>query len=464
MKLPRPNRFISLLFIIGLPIILLITAAIGLMDTPDSYLYFILAGYLKTGRIGWVAPFNYHKPQTLFGPVYGLFGSSVGSLIPNWGIAGLAFMQLLLILVGAIFVYVLLKKFVSRSWAAVGSLIFLVLPFNIIFGTLIMSEILTQFFVGLYIVILYYVVQKKSSWFKSAAPLVLIATIATLTRYAYLPLILLGIILCFYFVPKKVVDILCLAVSAGLLLWWVNFNHQTNGVWSLTVVAGRHVYNSAVYQSHLLPPNNAPITKIFLKYFHSRDNFWKPWWTNQNLFANDPKLPEWKIDQWYTQISLITILAHPVAFTWHVIKNVAALPGTVPYLRPNYIESYRTCDISVCHVPWIPPICQPPVLSCTAQKSWGTFIDFSNFAQPVVGSFFMILAFMGVIISIRKRSLFLLVTAGVFFIMYVSQAAMEVSEGRFLIPLYPMEALFITIALQWISQKTRHISKHASKT
>ena len=48
------KKFPFLLFIISLPVILLITVTIGLMDTPDSYLYFILAGYLRTGRIGWV--------------------------------------------------------------------------------------------------------------------------------------------------------------------------------------------------------------------------------------------------------------------------------------------------------------------------------------------------------------------------------------------------------------------------
>jgi len=458
------KKFPFLLFIISLPVILLITVTIGLMDTPDSYLYFILAGYLRTGRIGWVSPFNYYKPQTLFGPMYGLFGSYIAYLIPGWGVPILPFAQLSLILIAALFVYLLLRQFVSHTWAVIGSLVFLILPFNIIFGTLIMSEILTEFLVALYVFVLFYVVKKKSKWIKSAAPLVLIATVTTLTRYAYLPLILLGAVLCFYFVPKKVFDVACLIISAALLIWWINFNWRTNGVISLTVVAGRHIYNSAVYQSHLLPPDNAPIMQTFKKYFHSTDDFWKPWWTNQNYFAEDVSLPEWKIDGWYTQISLATIFAHPFAFTWHVITNVVALPSTVPFLKENYIKSYATCDVTVCHVPWTPPLCQPPIVSCAAQKTWGNFIEISNFVQPVVGLIFIAFAVFGVIVAIRKRSLFLILTAGIFLVMYVSQAAMEVREGRFLIPLYPMEALFIAIAGQWVAEKTRSISTHASKT
>jgi len=443
------DRFPFWLFVVGIPIALILAATVGAMDTPDSYLYFILAGYLKTGRVGWVAPFNYAKPQTLFGPVYGLFGSYTSNL---------PFLQLLMILTSGVLLYFVLRKLLNNKWAIVGALIFFLFPFNIIYGTLIMSEILTQFWVTLYIVILYMTV-KRSSWWANPTVLMLLATIATLTRYAYGLLIVTSVILCFFYKPKRIVEYCCIAGSAALLVWWIMFNYRTNGVMSLSVVQGRHLYNNVIYDAHLLPPANLPIVKTFVKYFPSKNAFWEPWWVNQNYFATDKSLPEWKIDTFYSQISIMGILYHPLAYALHVVSNIFILPTKVPYYKPESLRIYAACNPSGCLVPWNPVLCQPQVRVCPVQTVWAKFITLSSIIQPFAGLVCVFFTFIGAGIAFCKKGRYLKILVIIFASLYISQAALEVKEGRFLIPLYPFYALFIPIALSSIA--TRLLSKRA---
>ena len=437
MKHCKAKLFPFLLFLIGLPLAFFLSLTVGVMETPDSYLYYILAGYLRFGHIGWVAPFNWNKPQTLFGPVYGLFGSFVTD--PG-------FFQLVLLLLGSLLIYVILKKLLNTRWAVIGALIFLLLPFNIIYSMMIMSEILTGFWMVLFITVLYFVL-KKPTWWANASMLVLISSIMTLTRYAYGLLFILSIILCFIFVPKKWFEYLFLTAGIGLLIWWVLFNHQTNGVWSLSVVSGRHLYNNVVYDAKLLPPDNLPIVQTFYKYFPTPQAFIEPWWVNQNFFAVDKSLPEWKIDSYYAQLSFAAIRYHPIAYLWHTVTNVVILPTQVPYYEQKLVTSYASCDPHECLVPWIPIICQPRIRFCPAQTGWAKFITVSSRAQPVIGWICFLLAIIGAVHAFVRGTKYLKVLAIIFLGMCISQAGLEIKEGRFLIPLYPLYAIFIAFTL-----------------
>jgi len=453
MKKNINTHFPFWLFLVGIPLAFFLSVTVGEMDTPDSYLYFILAGYLRTGRIGWVAPFNWNKPQTLFGPVYGLFGS----FAPN-----LSFLQLLMILASGFLMYIVLREIISQKWSIVGSVVFIFLPFNLIYGTLIMSETLTQFWVALYIFILYFAV-KRPSWWANPSTLMLLATIATLTRYAYGLLIITSIILCFFYIPKRIIEYCCIAASAALIIWWILFNYRTNNVVSLSVVQGRHLYNNVIYDAHLLPPSTLPIVKTFEKYFPSKDAFWEPWWVNQDYFAVDKRLPEWKIDSWYGQIAFAGIRYHPLSYGWHVITNIFILPTQVPYYKKESLHIYATCDPTGCLVPWNPIMCQPRIRICPIQTGWAKFITLSSSTQPLAGLVCVFLTFIGAGIAFFKKERYLKILVVIFLSLYISQAALEIKEGRFLIPLYPFYALFIPIALSSIvtKLKVKRMQEHA---
>ncbi len=457
MKKRNVTHFPFWLFVVGIPLALFLSATLGMMDTPDSYLYFILAGYLKTGQIGWVAPFNYTKPQTLFGPVYGLFGSYASNMLPL-GIVSLPFLQLLMVLISGFLMYKVIQRTLNTTWAIVGTIVFFLLPFNLIYATLIMSETLTQLWVSLFIIILYFTV-KRSSWWANPSVLILIATIATLTRYAYGLLIIVSIVLCFLYIPKRFIEYLCIAGSIAILVWWTLFNYRTNGVISLSVVQGRHLYNNVIYDAHLLPPETLPIVKTFLKYFPSKDAFYQPWWVNQNYFAVDKNLPEWKIDAWYTQISLAGIQYHPLAYAWHVVSNIFVLPTQVPYYKRDSLYIYATCNPAACLVPWNPVMCQPKIRICPMQTGWAKLITAGSVVQPFVGLLSVFLTFIGVGIAFfKKGTKFYRISVIIFLSLYISQSALEIKEGRFLIPLYPFYALFIPLAVSSIAGRLRQSS------
>jgi len=100
-------------------------------------------------------------------------------------------------------------------------------------------------------------------------------------------------------------------------------------------------------------------------------------------------------------------------------------------------------------------MCQPRLRQCSVQAGWAKFIALSSAIQPFAGLVCALFAFIGTGIAFFKKGRYFKILVILFAGLYVSQAALEVKEGRFLIPLYPFYALFIPIALSSIATKLR---------
>lgn len=123
-----------------------VSLLIGLTDTPDSFQYFALGKYLYFKELLPQAPFNYDRPRTLFGPLYALFVTPLYQLPVPMGSLLIPFIQLTLVAISAVLIYKAMQQIFHKPWPLITAIIFLLLPYNLIYATFMMSETLTQFF------------------------------------------------------------------------------------------------------------------------------------------------------------------------------------------------------------------------------------------------------------------------------------------------------------------------------
>ncbi len=479
----KPLLLIILGSFIGIACIAL-AVTIGVFDIPDSFFYATLAQYFYTGEVFPIQPFNLYKPQTLFGPVYGLIVVPLISQPWPFGMVMVPLLQLLLLVIGATLMYLLMKKHLPRPWPFITAAVYVLLPFQIIYATFMMSETLTATLLLLWIVILDGWLNGKK-W-SHPALLVLVAAVATLTRYVFQMLFYISLAIWIWdtlhltrFLPKFLSHLHMLApykkrlavlhlpalVGIGIIAGWMYFNFRINDVWALSILQGRHIYNNVVTVGHFLPPDDHPIMKFFLERYGrwgaGKEVMYDPWWDVQ-LILNDGIIPEWKVDQLYRDLSLAAIKTHPIPYALHVARMTYNIATTAPYHPEGFVEKLNTCSqdvtvnppVPICRFKWNKYLCEPAVRACGAQSAFATFATASINFYPVGGAILYLLSGIGIIVSLLKRKPFFIWVSGLFAIQHVLASATEWVEGRFLIPLYPLYAILIVVAVQWIWQYT----------
>jgi hypothetical protein len=448
----KSKKYIWIFIGTTLALALFVSLFIGTYEVNDSFAYAVFGEYIYNHRIVPMRPFNLDKPQTLFPPVYALFSWPLTNISWPYGMTMLPFVQVALLMGAAYTLYVILVKYVKHLWATIGLVLYILLPFNLIYTTFIMSEILTAASITLYLFVLWSHTQHRP-W-ATPSLLFFITVVATLNRYALLPLCIIHFTLYVISIKKgfrwhHLVGIIGIIILAS----WAQFNHSLYGKWGLSSVTGRHLYNNVVYEGKLLPPADSAAVKPFLKWNVHISSMLRPWWDAQMIF-NDGILPERTIDDMFLYASIAAIQHQPVAWIFHVIKTALIVPVSMPN-HPNTMQSdLAACSSqstqNTCRIPWNAHTCKPALHSCAAQLTWSSWIGLNKSVYPYISALLFFLAVVGIIVIYLQNDAFLKMVAIIFLVMHMFQSATEWISGRFLIPLYPMYAILITLGLQKI--------------
>lgn len=451
-------------------ILVIIAAYVGVFDIPDSYFYVTLGQYFYTGETVPINPYNIDKPQLLFGPIYGILLYPLLSAPWPYGMTLIPLIQLLLILTGSICIYFLTRSYLPRPWPIVGAFVYFFFPFNLIYGTYLMSENLTQFWIILYMISLYRYLRGKHAvlW---ASMLITIGMLATLTRYVYGILFAVGILTLLYTLAKKpswiksaitkplmLMSLVPAAIGVGVIVAWMHFHYTVNGTWSLTTFTGRHVFNNVVTLGHFLPPREHPsmdmFTKVYPEKFPEDESIFRPWWWTQ-LGFNDGVIKETTLDKWFLNVSIAAVLHNPVAYVGHLARVYFIEPATAPYYPEDIVANLHacreplctTCVEQECRVKWNSNMCRPARQSCAVLSMWGSFVAANIALYPVGATVIFLLALAGSLWAIISKHIWLRWIAGLFLFIHLIQSATEWIEGRFLVPLYPLYAVMVTIGI-----------------
>ena len=460
------KKNIPTLAIIGIGI-LLFSLTIGVVGLVDSYFYINLGWYFYSGHTDPINPYNLTKPQTLFGPVYGLIIAPLQKNPLPIAIVAIPFFQISILFVSAYLIYLILKTLLRKPYPLLGAMIFFLLPFNLIYATFIMAETLTEFFVALYAYLLFRILNKS----KGAHPsqLVLVAALATLTRNAMVPLLVVALIHWITTVPRDIRHVsrpsntikialshIPAVIGIAVLALWMLFNYRLVGKFELSTHTGRHLYNNVVDTGHFLPAPGNPTLAPFLKRIPESDMF-QPWW-NAMLIFNDGIIPETKVDKMMFDVSIAAILHQPLAYTAHVANMAIETPKTPPLHPDNLASNYFACANDTCtkcvdepwHYCWDRNICEPLVKICPVQTAWASWITGSTALYPWISLIIFAIGLVGCVFACIKGPTFFRWVAGLFIILHLFQSSTEWIEGRFIIPLYPLYAILIVVGVQHV--------------
>ena len=118
----------------------------------DSYFYFAIGEYFRTGNYPFQTPFIYTKPTTISPPLYGLFFTLTHGLLRADIL--LHAVQLSFLAATSYLLYKTLRLHISRRMATLISCLFALFPINIIYASNVMTENPAQFVVMLIIYLL----------------------------------------------------------------------------------------------------------------------------------------------------------------------------------------------------------------------------------------------------------------------------------------------------------------------
>jgi len=475
------KRYIVFAVIVFAYLVFSYTSAVnvGLLKLPDSFFYYILGQYLHIGYWFPVSPFNMTVPQTLYGPVYGYLTYPLMILPHPAATIVIPFIQLIMIGLSSLCIYWIMSHTPYKKWAAATSVIFIFLPFNLLYGLLYMSEILTSFLLSIGMVFVTLILKKhKTSWIYTPL-LVFVMSLSTLTRNAYL--LMFGVSVIVWMISlyiglrqKKYVPLVLVQLPAvigiGFIGYWLNFNHTHQGLWNLTNYTGRHIYNNVVVAGKFLPPDTHPAMKPFITRNPDKTSMFKPVWDAELIFRRDfeeGKLTETQMDRLFLQVSIAAITSHPFEYAMHIVKMAFNMPMNAPYHRdilsrlgyydPLCPECYRSTD---CRFEWINTVCQPSGSWTPIRVFWTNMINMNRMLFPFVGLLLFFFSIVGSIVSLFKGPKILSVFALSYLLQHTLHSVSQWTEGRFLLSIYPLYAIEIIAGIRFLSIAIGKIKNH----
>lgn len=452
---------------------------VGLFDNLDGFSYLGIAEYLVSGTIQPIAPFNGSTPRFLNGPVYGLVLYPLMTNFSPHTMSIVTFFQFMLLLGANLLLSLSVAKLFNKSFMIVGFFLFFLMPFVLMYATLIWAEVLILFLFSLYIFVLVDIFQNKKTLF-SPWILVTLSCILFLTKFVFIPFIgfsfLLASVLTFkqrkrYSLPHHIFRFLPVIVGIIPILWWVTIVHSQTGIWDYTLHKGRQT-NAYTYQYKILPSKENPIVQEFLKRYPSYESIAAlHMWEGQYFFLpefNEQKLSEYDIDQLYKQLFIETIKEHPDIFIGHVIRNhfmlVNTKPGDWHEIIAQLEQEKKGCkECNKVRIKWNNNFIGLQSTNNMMAQVWIWYLSLQSAYFPVITSIFFVLAYIGFIQAIIDKKIAAIMIALMFFFLYQAHATLTSEEGRYMILTYPAYTICILYGLYSIyinSKKIIRLVRH----
>lgn len=426
----------------------------------DSYFYWAFSQYITTGTYPFVQPFVYLLPTTISPPLYA-FLLAVLAYLPN-AQAYIHGLQLLLLAVTSWLLYRMVSWTLEKDTALIIACLFALIPGNLIYTTLILTEIPAQFLLTVFIYLFMSSIRTKR--ILPLAQSALIAAIMTLMKYSFV--IYVGIACIFFLFRKTKKNRFWIMPAAGIiiLLLWITINFRITGVWGLSDTKGVQLYNQAVWSGGLTPDQSHPSMKKLRGFIPYTIDIKKAYWDLQGYILPYTENRWHEVDTILGDVATAAVEAHPLEYLIHSIDLFIQFHGgTRPYWHnlssfgkqqdqyPIYCDNlgqYQTC--------------QPLIQTGWSTDVWNTYVEasteFYKIIFPVfgIGMFLPALLFALLFGQKNTRLLALLYLAGMVPIaMYVHL------DTRYTLPFYPLMVLITIPALVSLKKRIRKIiQKH----
>lgn len=443
---------------------------VGVYDVFDSFAYLNIGNYLLVDHWYSVSPWNVQIPQTLYGPIYPMICVFFLRHDNPMRYLGIPFTQMLFLSIASYAVLKISNKFFTAFWRTVSVTIFLLLPFNLLYATFLMSESIS---ISLMCIYLWIVVSLSNKNPKLYGVLVLTQCIMILTKYAFQALIPITLFLFIRYIYQQlklkkflfidtVINIFLVGISIACIFSWMSFNYAHYNSWQLTSMSGRHLYAGPVYRARLLPPKDNLIYKEFLKKLENENLFYDPPHKIEWIFEEDfkaHKITEIEVDHKFGILAKEAILAHIPQYVLFVAKNLITIPLSTPITTPTRLKDVPSIIYNYDYNPYGPYIFNEQIL-----QVYFSIIDISIKTHYPLTIALLFLAFIGITRAVIRKEKVLLKIIIVCIPLYLLFSLVATDEGRYFIIFYGIYALLITYALEGITMFMRRLYKNLNNT
>jgi hypothetical protein len=398
----------------------------------DSYFYWAISEYIRTGTYPFTYPFIYAKPTTISPPLYGVLLLIIGYL--PWPALFLRLIQTILLCSTGYFTYRILTKFFTSYVAVIISCVSVLIPANIIYTNYMLTENIAQWFVA----VIAYLLVKRSK--QSVALALLVSSIALLAKYSLIVYAAVSGIMFLFSRPRRhlwIYPVLAACIIAG----WICINWNITGTVGLSDSNGIQLYNQIVWIGQTLPDEQSAAMKELRRYVPTSVPLKRGYWDIQEYILEKTNR-QWRMaDMILGNVAREAVKEHPIQYIGTTARIFLDLHGrAAPYwsnlgtfgkpqgaypLYCGYLGTFKMCDA--------------PVPIQGIQSVWNAFVSWSDFFYRMIfpvltfGIFFPSLLIGCIGKNTSFRLLCLLYLVGVIPIaMYVHP------DPRYIIPFYPL--------------------------
>ena len=415
----------------------------------DSYFYWAIGQYFKTGIYPFIHPFIYARPPTVSPPAYGLFLNII-QLFPK---PDIVLHAIQLVMLGGIgfFVYRTALLFISKSTSIIMACLTILIPGNMVYASLALTEIGAELFISIYVYLLaLFYAKKKTSTLALACSL---GFIVTTWKYAFIVFGFYAFVLFLLQKSKNISSYLIISIGIFIVLFWIYINHDITSVWGLSDNKAI-IWNQIIMTGRTLPNENDPSMIKLRKYIPKETDLFQGYWGLQNYI-----LPyhhnDWRVaDRILTNVAYTTIKQHPLVYIktagylfWQLHQsglpywtNMWIFGNPNPYIAKLFCEKLGNIQM-----------CEPLIKLPNSFSIWNTFVRVSNTFYftlfPFIASYVFLPSFIYLLFRGKKfeRSLSMLYVLGTGPIAFFVHL-----DRRYIIPLYPIMILIIIFVLHKI--------------
>jgi len=334
----------------------------------------------------------------------------------------------------------------------------MLIPGNIIYTTLIMTEIGSKLFITLYVyLIAIFVVRKKNNYLFAAAFLGCAMGLWKYSMILYGAIALAGIV---YIHPKISRAYLWPALGIIAVGVWIITNHAITGIWGLSDTKGIDFYNQIVWYGHVAPSEDTPSMRVFRMYVPQPTAPYGGWWDYQVAISQGVGYDYAAMDKIFLNVAIDAIKQHPDVYIKTTLSNLLTLhAGAMPYWGNMDSFGKQNAD------PFPPPcgpldkfiLCSPIIRTPDSFTYFNVFVSISTWMYGHVAPyisyfvFFPLLFYMLVFGSAAEKSIAFLHVIGVLSI------AMSIHpDGRYLVPFYPLMTMICAFGVMGVYKRFLH--------
>lgn len=435
-----------------------------LYETTDSWFYWALANFFKTGSYLAPPPYFYTVPSTMEPPLYSFFLYII-EIFPRPDIL-IHIIQTASLFASAFFIYKILSSFIHKSLSLFFVSLFLIWPVNIIYVTNLLSENFALFGVSLFGFLAFQILEKKKRIYIPI--LIVFSSILVLLRYNFTTLFICSLLLAFFEVLnrgertiQKVTILIAVAISLTILLSWSILNYKLNGSIGLSNGFGKSLYDRIIAQNHLVPPLDNPKLITLRNLTNDQVNLFTAWWFPEAHIMITKKSPlystETQINSLFADVATEGLKANMIPYIVDVPKYYFQAYFNIPPFPPSrYLATSVLLEKRRCRSLGTIEFCKSILQSDWMKKVWDTVVVLSEkyyytFNELV---FFVIILPSIVISLISKNSFFRFVALSYFLSVFIP-TLINHQDPRYVYPLLSLEMLLVinvarTVFGKWI--------------